>query len=116
MAAESVWSFSWAPGDVVTTKPRHREWYVYTLEESNTGNVRYVGKTYNPRLRLMSHLTDKHASRPFRAWRIELKSASARPVMRIESVHETEAEALVAEELSIQRHLLGGDDLINIRR
>lgn len=61
--------------------------FIYFLAESDTGEVRYVGKTINPPKRLQSHCNDR--SKCHRAnWIQALKDRGARPEMVIvEEIH-----------------------------
>ncbi len=61
-----------------------RQWFIYTLSDPRTGEVRYVGKTFNPTHRLAVHVAyggRKH-TRSSR-WIGGLRKLGARPVMAI---------------------------------
>ena len=56
--------------------------YIYTLEHPETQEVRYVGKTDNPKRRLEEHYSDKRAA--YRGnWVKSLRKQGLRPVMKI---------------------------------
>lgn len=56
--------------------------FIYTLEHPETGVVRYVGKTDNPKRRLEEHYNDKRALHKSN-WVKSLRAAGLRPVMQI---------------------------------
>lgn len=58
--------------------------FIYCLREPDTGSIRYVGKSDNPKKRLSSHLSearDKNCHR--KVWLHSLKSRGLRPVLEI---------------------------------
>lgn len=61
--------------------------YIYTLSDPRTGDVRYVGKTNNPRKRLHVHMQcarQRRGRRDYRAnWVASLITAGVQPVMDV---------------------------------
>lgn len=57
--------------------------YIYTLSDPETGEVRYVGKTSNPRHRLASHIRVLHIFSHKRNWIKSLLDRGLEPVMDI---------------------------------
>lgn len=58
--------------------------FIYTLEHPLTGEIRYVGKTKNPKMRFHNHCNKLHNEKTHkRNWINSLKNFSLRPVMRI---------------------------------
>lgn len=59
--------------------------YIYTLENPDTGVIRYIGKTINPSQRLKSHLWTKNNSLRTKKsnWIQSLKANGLKPIMRI---------------------------------
>lgn len=41
-----------------------REWSIYTLNDPITGDVRYVGWSFNPKMRLVHHLSESRLGQP----------------------------------------------------
>ena len=57
--------------------------YIYGLKDPRTNEIRYVGKTNNPRRRLEFHLAMKDVNRHKVNWLEDLKRDGAKPVMVI---------------------------------
>jgi hypothetical protein len=62
---------------------RATRWYVYALVDPRDGVVRYIGATWNPRLRLRHHITSRRMPHPKCAWVTELLALDLEPEMRI---------------------------------
>lgn len=88
-------------------------WSVYLLVESDTGEVRYVGKTMRPQARLYCHMHSVRGDH-MRAWIAELKARGARAEMLVlrQTPHEWEADIWELEEVQRRLHL---DGLLNRR-
>lgn len=79
-------------------------WRVYLLAESDTGEVRYVGKTMCPDARLAAHRSPGPVA-PLRPWVMELRARGATVEMVI--IHETksQAQADIWEHDEVQKRL-----------
>lgn len=86
--------------------------YIYILKDPDNLEVRYVGRTNNPKKRLSSHLNpDKTRSLPSTRWALRLKRENKKPIMEI--VEETnDWEASEVKWIAHYRFL--GADLLNI--
>lgn len=95
--------------------------YIYTLEDPRTQEVRYVGKTKNPKGRFHNHCNKLHNERSHkRNWINSLKVLGLRPKMRIiEEVEQNEwhfwekywIEQFKQWGFNLVNHTLGGDGL-----
>ncbi len=56
--------------------------YIYGLRDPNTGEIKYVGKTINPRQRLGYHMNEVANERK-REWIEGLRAADKKPIMVI---------------------------------
>lgn len=70
-------------------------WYVYLLRESDTGKIRYIGKTLTPCARYYQHLQSAEPSvaSKVRRWSYEVQARGATIHMRILAVCESDSEA-----------------------
>lgn len=58
--------------------------YVYTLEHPTTKEIRYVGKTKNPKMRFQNHMNKGHNKTSHKTnWIESLKREGLRPVMKV---------------------------------
>lgn len=58
--------------------------YIYTLEHPLTGEVRYVGKTKNPKMRFQNHMNKGHNKTSHKTnWIESLKREGLRPIMKV---------------------------------
>lgn len=65
------------------------EMFIYALKDPDTGEIRYVGKTNNPKKRMSSHLNpEKNRTLPSIRWILKLKKENKKPIMEI--IEETE--------------------------
>lgn len=78
-------------------------WYVYALCEPVTKEVRYIGKSADPKTRLVAHMSDE-ASAPMREW---MRAIRFKPELKILEERSTEDEALAAEKHLIEEHWSG---------
>jgi hypothetical protein len=58
------------------------EVFIYALTEPDTGEVRYVGKSANPKARLAHHISASRAL-PIRAWVESLRARGLKPGLRL---------------------------------
>lgn len=58
-------------------------YYIYSLADPDTNEVRYVGATMNPSARLKLHVIDRHAPVDRRAWMASILARHTSPVMTI---------------------------------
>lgn len=85
--------------------------YVYYLVDPDTKEVRYVGKTMNPKTRMASHC--KHPGKSIKSWVETLKAHGKRPVMVL--VEKTTPDRIrEAEARHIQER--SSDGLLNVDR
>lgn len=97
--------------------------YIYTLEHPLTGEIRYVGKTKNPKMRFHNHCNKLHNEKSHkRNWINKLKQEGLRPVMIIlDEVPETEwkywEKFWIGQfrqwNFNLVNHTSGGDGLTN---
>ncbi len=85
--------------------------YIYALSDPDTGEVRYVGKTEDPRKRLGEHLSSP-TNDDMRAWLDALKAHGQQPVMEILEVV-TDGNWAQREARQIWRFRQMGYDLLN---
>ena len=89
--------------------------YIYTLTDPFTNEVRYVGKTVNPRLRIRGHICEsrlRHQSPAKAEWIKGLLKRGSRPVLSvIETVSESEWE--YSEIRAIAAYRSAGCSLLN---
>lgn len=58
--------------------------YIYTLEHPITKEIRYVGKTKNPKMRFQNHMNKGHNKTSHKTnWIESLKKEGLRPIMRV---------------------------------
>lgn len=58
--------------------------FIYILEDPETQEIRYVGKTKNPKMRFHNHCNNLHNTKSHkRNWINSLRSKNLRPIMRI---------------------------------
>lgn len=89
--------------------------YIYTLTDPTTNEVRYVGKTNNPDVRLAGHLTSLD-NEDKRVWLQSLLAKGYKPIMDIIEIHEDDASASTAENKWIVTYRDEGNRLTNISR
>lgn len=87
--------------------------YIYTLEHPITQEVRYVGKTKNPKMRFQNHLNKSHNKHSHKTnWIESLKKEGLKPVMKIiEEVDENNWQFW--EKFWIHQFKVWGFNLIN---
>ncbi|GAB4477533.1 MAG: hypothetical protein Kow00124_20840 [Anaerolineae bacterium] len=85
--------------------------YIYALSDPDTGEVRYVGKTEDPRKRLGEHLSSP-TNDDMRAWLDTLKARGQQPAMEILEVV-TDGSWVQREARQIWRFRQMGYDLLN---
>jgi len=92
-------------------------WVIYALVDPRNGAIRYVGRAYEPQVRLRQHLNDVCTSNPAKyRWLRELKRSDLRPRMEIlEGVEGTLQDADARERVWIRHFLDNGADLTNIQ-
>lgn len=88
--------------------------YIYTLSDPRNGNIRYVGKTNNPKLRLWMHQRETRNTRK-NAWIKSLAPAALSPAMDIieELPHDPDSLWEEAERFWIKFLRFLGCDLTN---
>lgn len=68
-----------------TLRPhQERQWFIYTLSDPRTGEVRYVGQTVSPKHRLRQHISEgntKHINAEKTVWLKDLQSLGLKPLM-----------------------------------
>lgn len=70
--------------DIKLMNTANRTYYIYTLTDPNTGEVRYVGCTINPKTRLSGHLSDLTHNPAKTDWIKQLKASKLKPIFKIE--------------------------------
>ncbi len=92
--------------------------YTYTLNEPDTGDVRYVGKTDKPKRRLQEHMrpSSLRAMTYKNNWIKSLMQRGLRPTMAVLHVHPTNALAALEEIRLIEYYLSIGCHLVNATR
>lgn len=86
--------------------------HIYTLSDPRTGEVRYVGRTNQPKIRFNNHLYSDRGANHKWAWIKSLKSENLKPVMEIiESV--PAAKAIESEKIWIESFRFYGCRLTN---
>lgn len=95
--------------------------YIYTLENPITGEIRYVGKTKNPKMRFHNHCNKLHNTNSHkRNWINSLRNLGLRPIMNIiDEVEESEwhywekywIQQLKNWGYNLTNHTSGGDGL-----
>ncbi len=80
--------------------------YIYALAEPETGEIRYVGKSTNPKNRISSHMSDAAPYR-MRHWALQLRSRSQRPKLVILREVADGEDPLAVEREEIVRHSTG---------
>lgn len=83
--------------------------YIYALCEPDTGEIRYVGRSSNPRNRITSHR--KWGATRVVLWLVELRARGLGPQLRILTTVNPGADATVAEIAAIAEH--ASDRLLN---
>jgi hypothetical protein len=86
--------------------------FIYALKDPETGEIRYIGKTNNPKKRMSSHLSpEKSKSLPSIRWVLKLRKQNKKPIMEI--IEETDDwESCEIKWISYYRSI--GCDLLNI--
>jgi hypothetical protein len=89
-------------------------WTIYALVDPRTCQIRYVGQTKkHPEVRLEAHIAKPDDNRAKRAWLEDLRRLSLKPVTVILEYVSTLEEALIVENLWIQRGKEAGWQLLN---
>lgn len=89
--------------------------YIYALQDPDTNEYRYVGKTHSPKIRMAGHYTEtRHMDNPCGRWIAELRASGKRPEMVILGVT-TKQNASAAELRWIEYGLDNGWRLTNIK-
>lgn len=91
-------------------------YYVYTLADPRTDEIRYVGLTVSPELRLRQHIHNEvgtNASK--RHWVEEILKAGFEPRMEIIEIVESKEMSTEREKFWIQYHFDKGASLLNVR-
>lgn len=90
--------------------------YVYTLADPRTDEIRYVGQTFSPELRLRQHIHSEVGSNESkRLWVEEVLKAGFEPRMDIVEIIEEKEKINEREKYWIQYHLEKGLSLLNVR-
>jgi len=86
--------------------------YIYALVDPRDNQIRYVGKTVNPKVRLHQHMKDGTGSRRKEEWLESLRSLSVTPEIVI--LAEVDSENCFTEEKAwIKKMIADGSDLVN---
>lgn len=85
--------------------------YVYELIDPRTNEIRYIGQTVNPELRVSQHKND-HSGRCYRLWLNELLSEGYEPIIKLIEVLVDE-DGYMAETNHIIKRLKEGHRLVN---
>ena len=92
-------------------------YYIYTLSDPDTKEVRYIGQTFQPKVRLAQHCGSQLSGKSRRAeWIRGLVSEGKKPVMSI--IEEVEGDyeySMAYEERWILHYRSIGADLTNVR-
>lgn len=89
-------------------------YYVYTLAEPTTNEIRYVGITTNLNVRLISHLTSFTESNPKCEWVVGLRQKGLKPIMNVIDTANNKKEALLKESDLIITYKKQGLNLLNV--
>jgi hypothetical protein len=100
------------------------KFFLYTLIDPETGQIVYVGKTNNPKLRYGGHLTgarktkrgDLFSNFPIQRWVLKYMEAGVYPEMRIVGYYMTEKEVWYAEAQKVRECFAAGLPLLNVNR
>ncbi len=97
------------------SEPATRPVYTYTLNEPDTNEVRYVGKTDKPKERLQAHLRPSSLrARTYKNhWIKSLMQRGLRPTMTVVTAHPTDALAALEEIRLIKYYMSLGCSLTN---
>ena len=90
-------------------------YFVYELVDPRTDEVRYVGITANPSIRLRQHILGYKATGVKLAWLQELRDAAVKPVMRILEKVTTWEEVKEREKHWIRKYTDQGYNLVNVQ-
>lgn len=92
-------------------------WIIYALVDPRNNAVRYVGRTYEPQIRLGEHFRSGYAANPARyRWIQDLRKNGLFPLMEVlEGVYGSLQDADARERVWIQHFLRAGADLTNIQ-
>lgn len=85
---------------------------IYLLVESDTGEVRYVGRSATPEVRLVHHRAN--GTPAVRAWVATLRQRSASVVLQIAAIVQPGDDSAIAEKLMIGQHIGRGARLLNV--
>lgn len=88
------------------------KYYLYTLLEPNTNNIKYVGFSYNPKHRYNQHMICKDVCHRTN-WIKYLKEQGQKPILKIIDEVDTKEEALELEKKYINDLKLIGINLTN---
>lgn len=92
-------------------------WIIYALVDPRNDAVRYVGRAYEPQIRLKAHLRSERAANPAKyRWLRELERHGLFPRMEIlEGVYGSLEDADGHERVWIQHFINAGAELTNIQ-
>jgi hypothetical protein len=90
-------------------------YYIYELVDPRTDQIRYVGITNNPELRLYQHTNCIDATGVKLAWLEEMRNDRVKPIMRIIETTDSKQQAEAQEKHWIQEFIKSGFDLVNVR-
>jgi hypothetical protein len=92
-------------------------WIIYALVDPRDNAVRYVGRAYEPQVRLKAHLKDEYAANPAKyRWIRELRTSGLLPHMEVlEGVYGSMRDADARERVWIQYFINAGAALTNIQ-
>jgi hypothetical protein len=97
-----------------------RTYYYYYLKDPETGVIRYIGITLNPKERYHAHVYSSHTNVEKNTWKANwvksLLKRGLKPVMEIFETYETDSveDAYEREEEFINEHFLKGIPLVNV--
>jgi hypothetical protein len=84
-----------------------RKYTIYHLIDPESGLVRYVGMSQNPRNRLVAHIAESKITQNTekKAWIHGLLRKNKAPILGIVSSYDTEERARIAESEECSRHI-----------
>ncbi len=92
-------------------------WIIYALVDPRNDAVRYVGRAYEPQIRLKAHIRSERAANPAKyRWLRELEKHGLHPHVEVlEGVYGSLQDADVRERVWIQHFINAGAELTNIQ-